>query len=247
MPCRRTAQPLIRPPSTWTTPAVKRERPAAKQQAPSQTPISESTTPRTRVERELRALGNHNTAGQTELEAPTNRTRHSPQHFGYFAAVDDVPLPDDFEILMLDFSSPIWNDNTQTFESASETQDPFSDGFRLTPEHESWKPFKNQQLTHPLHKESGYYRIPGAYLGYKPNKTPEIYLHRIDIPNELMFNKASMSDPDTLTWDQAMSEPQDNIEKWLEAADIEIKALEGKETWEEVPLSSATVKVIPGT
>jgi hypothetical protein len=62
-----------------------------------------------------------------------------------------------------------------------------------------------------------------------------------------MFNKASMSDPDTLTWDQAMSEPQDNIEKWLEAADIEIKALEGKETWEEVPLSSATVKVIPGT
>jgi hypothetical protein len=59
MPRRWTPQPLIWPPSTWTTPAVERERPAVQQQAPSQTPISESTTPRTRVERELRALGNH--------------------------------------------------------------------------------------------------------------------------------------------------------------------------------------------
>jgi hypothetical protein len=61
-----------------------------------------------------------------------------------------------------------------------------------------------------------------------------------------MFNKASMSDPNTLTWEQeAMSESPENIEKWLDSAGKEIKALEGKETWEEVPLSSSTVKVIP--
>jgi hypothetical protein len=128
-----------------------------------------------------------------------------------------------------------------------ETVNPFAKGFHLTPDHESWQPFSHQQLQHPGHKESGYYSIPGPYLGYKLNKSPKVYLHRVDIPEDVMFNKASMLDPDTLTWEQAMSEPAENIEKWLDAANKEIKALEGKETWEEVPLSTLTVKVIPGT
>jgi hypothetical protein len=44
-----------------------------------------------------------------------------------------------------------------------------------------------------------------------------------------------------------MKESPENVTKWLTAADMEIKALEEKETWQEAPLSSATVKVIPGT
>jgi hypothetical protein len=102
-------------------------------------------------------------------------------------------------------------------------------------------------LQHPGQKESGYYSIPGPYLGFKLDDLPKVYLHRVDIPEDVMFNKVSMSDPDTLTWEQAMSEPPENIEKWLDSAGKEMKALEGTETWEEVPLSTSTVKVIPGT
>ena len=36
-------------------------------------------------------------------------------------------------------------------------------------------------------------------------------------------------------------------EKWLEAARLEIKALESNRTWKEVPKSAAETKIIPGT
>jgi hypothetical protein len=44
-----------------------------------------------------------------------------------------------------------------------------------------------------------------------------------------------------------MSESPEEVKRWLEAADKEVKALEDKQTWQEVPLSTSTVKVIPGT
>jgi hypothetical protein len=93
----------------------------------------------------------------------------------------------------------------------------------------------------------GYDAIPGAYLGYKPIETPKIHLHRISVPPELLFSRASVHDPDTLTWEHAMSEEPENMKKWLELADKAIVQLEGKETWDEVPLFTSTVKVIPGT
>jgi hypothetical protein len=93
----------------------------------------------------------------------------------------------------------------------------------------------------------GYYQVPSAYLGYRPDEAPSIYLHRIDVPRDLLFKKKSTTDPDTPTWDEAMSESPDKVKKWLEAADKEVKALEEKQTWQEVPLSTSTVKVIPGT
>src|SRR6056300_1720255 len=36
-------------------------------------------------------------------------------------------------------------------------------------------------------------------------------------------------------------------DKWMEAADLEIKELESKATWVEVPMSDAKTKPIPGT
>jgi hypothetical protein len=44
-----------------------------------------------------------------------------------------------------------------------------------------------------------------------------------------------------------MSEEPENVKKWLESADKAIVQLEGKETWDEVHLSTSTVKIIPGT
>ena len=58
--------------------------------------------------------------------------------------------------------------------------------------------------------------------------------------------KASNSDPDTLTFDQAMSDIE-HKGKWLQAAASEIAALESKGTWEEVPIAEAKTKILPGT
>jgi hypothetical protein len=174
--------------------------------------------------------------------------------FAYLRNYDDndnPDLPDDFEMLFHEFETPAWNEDNQCFETTPELEssNPFANGFSLTPDHSSWQPFKSQQKMHPNHKDAGFYAIPGAYLGYKPDDTPNIYLHRLVVPAEVLFNKASLSDPGTLTWEEAMKESPENVTKWLTAADTEIKALEEKETWEESPLSSATVKVkvIPGT
>jgi hypothetical protein len=74
----------------------------------------------------------------------------------------------------------------------------------------------------------------------------KLQLHLINMPANLLFEKKSLNDPDTLTWGEAMSELAKNVSKWLAAADKKIKALEEKETWNEVPQSEATIKVIPG-
>lgn len=59
------------------------------------------------------------------------------------------------------------------------------------------------------------------------------------------FKARALKDPDTLSWDEAMKSPHQA--KWLEAAQIEISALEKKHTWVEVPMSDARSKIIPGT
>ena len=58
--------------------------------------------------------------------------------------------------------------------------------------------------------------------------------------------KAAASDPDTLSYDQAMAD-HPHVQKWLEAAAEEIRVLEAKGTWEEVPKSEAKGRILPGT
>ena len=52
------------------------------------------------------------------------------------------------------------------------------------------------------------------------------------------------SDPDTLTFDEAMADPDQP--KWLEAAEKEICFLEEKGTWVEGRINQATSKILPG-
>ncbi|KAI2511448.1 hypothetical protein MHU86_2884 [Fragilaria crotonensis] len=59
-------------------------------------------------------------------------------------------------------------------------------------------------------------------------------------------NKASVSDPDTLTFEEAMSDVE-NIQNWLRAAEAEIKSLEKNGTWKEVPTADAKSRILPGT
>ena len=54
--------------------------------------------------------------------------------------------------------------------------------------------------------------------------------------------KAALSDPDTLTYDQVLLDP--DVEEWKKSAHKEITQLESKDTWVEVPTSEATSKII---
>ena len=62
---------------------------------------------------------------------------------------------------------------------------------------------------------------------------------------DIQAYKAALSDPDTLTYFQILSDP--DIEEWKKSAQKEITQLESKETWVEVPTSEATSKILPGT
>lgn len=102
--------------------------------------------------------------------------------------------------------------------------------------------------------ENGYYGAHGATIALTPATFDRtdflvadptfamVYLDNgIDIP---LAYKAS-SDPDTLTFDQAMVDV--DRAQWIESAYKEIKALEENHTWEEVDASEATTKILPGT
>jgi hypothetical protein len=52
-----------------------------------------------------------------------------------------------------------------------------------------------------------------------------------------IFAAKKASDPDTLIFDEAMIDG--DLDKWIEAAEIEIQSLESKNTWKEVPKSAA--------
>ena len=71
-----------------------------------------------------------------------------------------------------------------------------------------------------------------------------LLLTEFGIPNNQAC-KAALSDPDTLTYDQVLLDP--DIEEWKKCAHKDITQLESKDTWVEVPTSEATSKILPGT
>jgi hypothetical protein len=58
--------------------------------------------------------------------------------------------------------------------------------------------------------------------------------------------KASISDPDTMTYEQAMAD-KEHVGEWLKAMKIEISTLELLGSWDEVDVSDAKSRIIPGT
>lgn len=58
--------------------------------------------------------------------------------------------------------------------------------------------------------------------------------------------KASLSDPDTLSWDQAINDTE-HLDEWMAAALKEISSLENHGTWEIDDQANATSKILPGT
>ena len=82
---------------------------------------------------------------------------------------------------------------------------------------------------------------PNAFLvADQPGLKPIYELNGITQPYAF---KASNSDPDTLSYDEAMADV--DRELWIEAAKKEIKSLEDHGTWTEVDISEATSKILP--
>ena len=82
-------------------------------------------------------------------------------------------------------------------------------------------------------------------LGYYAHPQAWVFLENGLLPPPLML-KAAPSDPDTLSFDEAMSDTA-NIDKWFAAAAKEIESLERNGTWQVVPIEEANSKILPGT
>ena len=74
------------------------------------------------------------------------------------------------------------------------------------------------------------------------------YLTHLDRNQPLSLAlKASPTDPDTLSFDEAMAEEPEQVKEWLKAASAEIESLEKNATWSVVDKAEATSKILPGT
>ena len=82
-------------------------------------------------------------------------------------------------------------------------------------------------------------------LGYLADKQAWLFIENGLLSPPLLL-KASPSDPDVLSFDEAMSETE-NLDKWLAAAAKEIQSLEKNDTWRVVSKSDARSKILPGT
>ena len=142
-------------------------------------------------------------------------------------------------------NDPDFNDQDNRHSFPKDTPVVTDEELVLTTSHSSYKRFKTQPESDDG-KVCGYYELRASYLGFNHANTPKFVFMDSGAPVQAIeFLKASSSDPDVLSWDDAMA--SSDREKWLEAALKEIRALEQKGTWLEAPESAATVKVIPGT
>jgi hypothetical protein len=92
------------------------------------------------------------------------------------------------------------------------------------------------RLGYDGNQRHGYYADPSAWI------LTECGL----LPPPLIL-KATPSDPDTLSYDEAMLDTPANGIKWMEAAAKEITSLEKNGTWIEVDASTAKTRILPGT
>jgi hypothetical protein len=62
---------------------------------------------------------------------------------------------------------------------------------------------------------------------------------------EVLLTSKAQNNPDMFEYSEAMN--GEHRKEWIEAATKEIRSLEELKCWEEIPLASATTKVLPGT
>jgi hypothetical protein len=131
---------------------------------------------------------------------------------------------------------------SQTRETPTLIEDPMPPG----PTVKSPTPLKSPRRSNRIRaapQRLGYDNTQG--LGYLASPSVWIFEENGIILCPTAF-KAAASDPDTLTFDQAMSDIE-HVTKWMEAAAKEIASLEKNGTWIEVKMTEAKTKILPGT
>jgi hypothetical protein len=83
--------------------------------------------------------------------------------------------------------------------------------------------------------------LQAHFTAYLARTLPEIDMEMASVYN------ANNQDPDLLNYDQAMSCEHAERERWIQAAITEMEQLEKMDCWEEVQVTEATGKILPGT
>ena len=68
--------------------------------------------------------------------------------------------------------------------------------------------------------------------------------HRANFSSIAYYSSAKARNPNLFTWWQVIKDTE-HLDKWLKAAEVEIKALEDKEVWDEIPKSKARGQIVP--
>lgn len=212
------------------------------------------------VPRYVRELNSHNNPGHQEEELrTTRRQRAKRQHYGDMIDPDKAD-PSNFEA---------------TLPYAATAKIAPAQQCTWCGEYGHFKPECNKVWTGPVEKsdeehscnwcsQPGHKTLtcPNLWMGHpSPKKAPQSFTtpplteclanyvccQAVGTDEWLPYAYAApSSDPDTYTWQQCM-EDEDHRDEWLEAALAEVRALEAHGTWEEVPESEATSKILPGT
>ena len=191
---------------------VQRELPSLPESVPHV-----ASTPPAATSRMVRNLDDFNKKGIKESNSTlprSARTRRKPE------LLSPTTLGSNFfelhpkcgfaaEPIGLDSSD--WNDDLTRYQFNSITSTSPSTT-RLT--HAS--PHFRQFGTQAEGKTTGYYQVPATELGYEANTCPKLMLLRVECDTTTLFGSAkSKRDPDTLSWDEAMSEDPESVKNWL--------------------------------
>ena len=101
-------------------------------------------------------------------------------------------------------------------------------------------------------RRSGRQRQAPSRLGYDGKQGAGYYIEpsawifaEFGLPSPpLALKKVSPSDPDTLSYKEAMSDTS-NLDRWMAAAAVEIVSLEKNGTWTETETASAKSRILP--
>jgi Reverse transcriptase (RNA-dependent DNA polymerase) len=184
-----------------------------------------------------------------ELTLPKNNLSTNP-----FYSLDPEPSPPD------PFFEPQQSPSRRQVPFQEATQEPEPQSFAPIPQRRSFRARKPpQRLGYDGSQGKGYLSASmappeswnwlmcefGANTSKSSINRNPTYLN----PNQplTLALKASPTDPDTLSFDEAMAEEPEQVKEWLKAASAEIASLEKNATWSVVDKSEATSKILPGT
>ncbi|CAJ1935829.1 unnamed protein product [Cylindrotheca closterium] len=268
-------QPTLSDPSVFcepSQPSFERERVSVEREQsppaniPSSTNTGNPTPSPLQREQQTQSKSPHKTARKTPIDLPsssipptsssgpplrrsTRSTRGKPAPIldpnPHSKTYVSKPLPSSNLAEINPSNDPDFNDTENLHSFPKDTPFLANEDLVLTTSHPSYRRFKTQ----PESDDGGicgFYDLHFSYLGYTTTNTPKfVFLDSKAPPDSIEFLKTGTTDPDILSWDEAMAGP--DRDKWREAALKEIRALEHKRTWLEAPESNATVRVIPGT